>query len=418
MKAEILCVGTEILLGDIVNTNASYISKRLAALGVEVYNHTVVGDNPNRLKSALKIAFDRADTVIMTGGLGPTYDDLTKETVAEYFNLEMFEDEKSLNEITAYFKRTGREMTENNRKQALFPQGAVIFPNENGTAPGFAVQKDGKTAVLLPGPPIEMMPMFKNSVEPYFLSMTDETLVSQNIHIFGMGESTVETKLRPLMLESTNPTIAPYAKRGEVRLRVTAKAHDYNSAHSLCEPMVQKICDMLGDVVYGVDIDSLQNAVVHALKENKLHLASAESCTGGMISSRITDISGASSVFSCGVCAYSNEIKEKVLGVSHDTLDKFGAVSDKTALEMARGVRKISGAQIGISTTGVAGPDTDEGKPVGLVYVGIDSPWYSDVLELHLSRGRRDERDDIRYMASSHALNLVLNAIKKYKGIN
>lgn len=416
MKAEILCVGTEILLGDIVNTNAAYISKRLAALGIGVYHHTVVGDNPQRLTRALKDAFERADMVIMTGGLGPTYDDLTKETVAEYFGLPMQEDEKSLNEIASYFKRTGRQMTENNRKQALFPVGAVIFPNLCGTAPGFAVEKDSKTAILLPGPPSEMTSMFKNSVEPYLLRNSNETLVSQNIHIFGMGESQVEDILRPLMVEYTNPTIAPYAKRGEVRLRVTAKAHDEKAAQSLCQPVVKKICGMLSDVVYGVDVENLQNAVVSSLRAKGLKLASAESCTGGMISSRITEISGASNVFSCGVCAYSNDIKEKVLGVSNITIENFGAVSKQTALEMAQGVRKLSGADIGISTTGIAGPNTDEGKPVGLVYVGIDSPWYSEVLKLNLSRGRIDERDDIRFMASSHALNLVLKAIKKYKG--
>ena len=341
---------------------------------------------------------------------------MTKETVSEFFGLEMYTDKNSLIEIENYFKRTGRKMTENNAKQALFPKGAVIFKNSCGTAPGFAVTKESKTAILLPGPPSEMTAMFKNSVESYLMRLSNETFISQNINIFGMGESQVEEILRPLMVKNQNPTIAPYAKRGEVRLRVTARASSKAEAISLCKPVVDDICTKLGDVVYGIDADTLQNAVVNALKLNSLKVACAESCTGGMIAERITEIPGSSSVFECGVCTYSNSMKKAMLSVNEETLNNFSAVSKETAAEMARGVRRISNADIGISTTGVAGPDTSDGKPVGLVYVGIDSPWFNDVLTLNLSRGRENERSDIRYMASSHALKLVLTAIKKYKG--
>lgn len=413
MNAEILCVGTELLLGGTLNTNATYLSKGLATIGVSVYHHSVVGDNPERLKDSLNLALSRADLVILTGGLGPTYDDLTKEMVAEYFHREMEMHEESLQRITAYFHKTGRTMTENNKKQALMPKGAVVFKNDHGTAPGLAVEENGKMAILLPGPPREMQPMFDEEVIPFLQKRSNVVFVSQNIHIFGMGESMVENILKPLMLESLNPTVAPYAKDGEVMLRVTASAPDEKTAHSMTQPMVDKICGILGDVVYGVDIGDLQTAAVKKLTDLGLKVATAESCTGGFVSKRLTEVPGSSAVFECGVCSYANRIKEQVLGVRHETLEQFGAVSMQTAQEMAKGVRKLSGADIGVSTTGIAGPDggTDE-KPVGLVYVGVDSEWYHDVIELHLSRGRVNERDLIRYLAASHALDQILKACK------
>ncbi|HJB27163.1 MAG TPA: competence/damage-inducible protein A [Firmicutes bacterium] len=416
MNAEILCVGTELLLGGTVNTNATYLSKGLAAIGVSVYHHSVVGDNPQRLKDSLNLALSRADLVILTGGLGPTYDDLTKEMVAEYFHREMQLHEESLQRITEYFHKIGREMTENNKKQALMPKGAVVFQNNHGTAPGLAVEEHGKMAILLPGPPREMQPMFDEEVLPFLQKRSHVVFVSQNIHIFGMGESKVESILKPLMLESLNPTVAPYAKDGEVMLRVTASARDEQTAHAMTKPMVEKICGILGDVVYGVDIGDLQTAAVKKLKELGLKVATSESCTGGFVSKRLTEVPGSSAVFECGVCSYANRIKEQVLGVCKETLEQYGAVSRQTAQEMAQGVRKLAGADIGISTTGIAGPDggTKE-KPVGLVYVGVDSAWYSDVIELHLSRGRVNERDLIRYLAASHALDQILKACKAYE---
>ena len=414
MNAEILCVGTELLLGDIVNTNAAYIARELAGAGINVYHQSVVGDNPGRLKESLLAALTQNDCVITTGGLGPTYDDLTKETVAELFGRKIVTDQPSLAYIEKFFQKTGRPMTENNKKQALMPEGATVFHNENGTAPGLAVEDHGKIVVLLPGPPREMIPMFRDQVLPYLEKFSDHVLASRGIHIFGVGESAVEQELRELMVSQTNPTVAPYAKDGEVLLRVTASAATREEALRLTEPTVEKILKKYGEHVYGVDIDSLQAAVVQEYRAKKLTLATAESCTGGLVSKRITEIPGASEIFLCGLCTYSNEMKERLLGVSHQTLEQYGAVSEQTAREMARGVRLASGAAVGVSTTGIAGPGGGSAeKPVGLVYVGIDSAAYSKVIRLTLGRGYKEEREYIRYVASSHALNLALKAAKK-----
>ena len=415
MKAEILCVGTELLLGDIVNTNAAYIAKELANIGIDVYYQSVVGDNNDRLKSSLNLAFSRADIVILTGGLGPTYDDLTKETVAEYFHKEMQMDEDSLKGIECFFKKLDRPMTENNKKQAMMPAGATIFPNAHGTAPGLAVSENGKTAILLPGPPSEMKPMFGESVIPYLMGFSNKVLVSHNLRLFGIGESQVEDTLYGLMKNSTNPTIAPYAKTGEVTLRVTASGDTYEECETLIVPVIKQIKDALGQYIYGIDVANLQTAVVQALKEKNLTVATAESCTGGLVSQRITQIPGASEVFGCGVCSYSNAIKQSVLHVSGDTLEKYGAVSRQTAAEMAQGVRRISGADIGVSTTGIAGPGGgSKEKPVGLVYIAIDSEKVSKVIKLNLQRGRVDDRENIRHMSAQHVFQMILDALKSY----
>lgn len=416
MKTEILCVGTELLLGDIVNTNAAFIARELANLGIDVYYQTVVGDNNDRLKESLRHAFTRADTVIVTGGLGPTYDDLTKETVAEYFGRKMVRDEESLKRLTAFFKEVNVEMTENNKKQTMMPEGATVFQNEFGTAPGLALSDGEKTAILLPGPPREMVPMFRNSVAPYLMQFTDKVLLSRNIRLFGIGESAVEDMLHDLMTKSTNPTIAPYAKQYEVTLRLTAAGKTKEECAALLKPMETQIIDLLGDYIYGIDIESIEQALVLLLKGKKLKIATAESCTGGLISQRITSIAGSSSVFDCGICSYSNDIKHSVLGVSESTLVQHGAVSAETAAEMAACIRKISNADIGISVTGIAGPDggTEE-KPVGLVYIGIDSDVMTKTLKLNLSRrNNSDERSNIRHMAAQHAMVLSLKAAKLY----
>ena len=416
MRAEILCVGTELLLGDIVNTNAAYIAKELAAIGVNVYHQAVVGDNAQRLREQLERSFSQCDLVVLTGGLGPTYDDLTKETVAELFGREMEFNQEAYDGILRRFLHSDRQMTENNRKQAYLPVGAVPLQNQNGTAPGLILEdeREHRTAVLLPGPPREMEPMFSNQVVPYLKEKTHSTLVSHSIHIFGLGESYVESCLHDFMEESRNPTLAPYAKEGEVLLRVTASAGSREEADRMMEPVIERVKELFGDNVYGVDIGSLQAALVAELQKQGLKAATAESCTGGLVSKRITEVAGASQVFDCGICSYANQIKERVLGVSHETLEALGAVSRETAAQMAAGVRKLAQADIGVSTTGIAGPDggTDE-KPVGLVYVGVDSENYSTVLECRLSRGYRDERELIRYLASSHALRLALTAARK-----
>ena len=415
MKAEILCVGTELLLGDIVNTNAVYLAKELAKLGINVYHQAVVGDNPERLKASLKEALSRCDLVITTGGLGPTCDDLTKETAAEVLGLPMEENAEELQHIKEYFKKINRTMTDNNRKQALIPKGAVILKNGFGTAPGILAENNGKFLALLPGPPREMRPMFDNELAPILKKYTGKTLVSRTIHIFNVGESSVESKLKDLMNSLENPTLAPYAKDGEVLLRVTAAAESTEKGYEMIEPVIEKVREIIGnEYIYGIDVGNLQTALVKALHSKNLKIATAESITGGLVSKRITEVSGSSEVFECGICSYSNNIKHSVLGVSQETLDTFTEYSAETALEMAKGVRRISGADIGISTTGIAGPNggTDE-KPVGLVYVAVDSDNYSDVKKLLLSRGFSEERELIRCLASSHALYMGLTATKR-----
>lgn len=414
MVAEILCVGTELLLGDIVNTNAAYLARQLAGLGIDLYTQSVVGDNPERLKESLAIAFSRADLVLMTGGLGPTYDDLTKETVAAYFGWNMRRDEHSYQRLMEYFAKAGKEPTPNNLKQADMPEGAVVFDNDNGTAPGLAVEGNGKIAVLMPGPPYEMTAMFEARIRPYLQKFSEKVLVSRTIRIVGMGESEVEYRLRDYMLSHLNPTIAPYAKQSEVQLRVTASAKTEEQAYALIGPVVAEIQEMLGDVVYGVDVENMEQAVVQQLKEKGLKVATAESCTGGLISKRITEIPGASDVFECGVCSYANRIKHELLGVSDQTLEQFGAVSEQTAKEMAEGIRRLSGADIGVSVTGIAGPGggTPE-KPVGLVYLGVSSERYSKVVRYLSGSKKAGSREHIRYSASQQALKLVLEAIRE-----
>lgn len=410
MNAEILCIGTEILLGDIVNTNGAFLAQQLAALGIDIYHQSVVGDNAERLKASLELALSRADILITTGGLGPTYDDVTKKAVAEYFGVGMKLDERSMEKIRALEVKMNRSI-ESNKLQAMVPEGSTVFFNDTGFAPGVAIEKGGKTVIMLPGPPNEMQPMFINSVEPYLRRGSDETILSRTVHIFGMGESQVEQTLRDIMTTYTNPTIAPYAKTGEVQVRVSAKAANAKEAESLITPVIVEISKRLSDVIYGIDVGSLQNAAVKSLKGKGLRVATAESCTGGGVSRAITDIPGSSAVFECGVCAYSNTMKIELLGVSEQTLDDHGAVSPETAAEMAKGIRALSGADIGIGVTGIAGPDggSDE-KPVGLVYVAVDSDAYSETKKLMLSRGHADERNSIRYLSVLNALSLILKA--------
>ncbi|MFV0399680.1 MAG: competence/damage-inducible protein A [Oscillospiraceae bacterium] len=427
MNAEILCVGTELLLGDTVNTNAAYIARGLSQLGINCYCQTVVGDNPGRLADALSLALGRSDMVITTGGLGPTYDDLTKETVADWFGRKMELHQESYDHLVELFRRFDRPMTDNNKKQAMMPEGAVVFPNDRGTADGLAVEgrsEDeaaghgktlGKTVILLPGPPREMTAMFDNQVKPYLMAKSDHVLLSRNVHFFGIGESQLEQDLRNYMLEHTNPTVAPYAKEGEVLLRVTAYAPTAEEAFTLTGPVVEDLLGKYPGLIYGVDVDSLQNALVLELKAKGLTVATAESCTGGLISKRITEIDGSSAVFGWGVASYANEAKMKLLGVSPETLTAHGAVSKETALEMARGVRKLSGADIGVSVTGIAGPSggTPE-KPVGLVYIAASREGDEEWRELHLSRSYGGEREFVRYAASSHALHLALTMAKGF----
>ena len=407
--AEILCVGTELLLGDIVNTNAAYLSTKLAELGICVYRHTVVGDNPQRLLHALDAAFSEADLVITSGGLGPTYDDLTKETVSSYFGKTLSMHEPSLTAIRAYFDRIGRVMTKNNEKQAMMPEGAIVFPNRYGTAPSLAIEgKNNKTAIMLPGPPGELIPLFEEEILPYLQSRRDSVLVSKNIHIFGMGESSVENELKELMTEAKNPTVAPYCKEGEVRLRVTASADTEEKAASLCDGMIETIRKTeVGKYIYGIDVESLEEAAILHLRNKGMTLATAESCTGGLCAKRITDLAGCSDVFLGGCVTYANEAKIELLGVKKETLDTYGAVSEQTAREMARGVRERLGASVGTATTGIAGPGggTPE-KPVGTVYVAVSTEKGEVVRKLSLSATR--SREYIRIVSANHVYDLIL----------
>lgn len=412
MKAEILCVGTELLLGEIVNTNAAFIARELAVMGIDVYRQTVVGDNPERLQAALETAFESAEIVIMTGGLGPTFDDLTKETVASWFGLPMVMDQESLQYIEGFFKSRNLPMTENNKKQAMMPQGATVFPNPDGTAPGLAVRGKGKAAILLPGPPSEMVPMFQASVAPFLMQYSGKTILSHTIHLIGIGESALEDQLRELMEASKNPTIAPYAKTGEVRLRITASGKSREEAEARIAPVLEDLRGRLAEYVYGIDVGDLQTAAVDMLREKGMTVAVAESCTGGYVAKRLTDVPGASEVFECGAVTYANSAKERMLGVSAETLAAHGAVSEETAAEMAAGVRRMAGADFGISTTGIAGPDggTEE-KPVGLVYLGICSDAYTKVVKLQIGKGRK--REYIREVAASNALRLLIEGLRR-----
>ena len=407
-SAELLCVGTELLLGDIVNTNASYISRRLAALGIPVYRQAVVGDNPERMRQAIAESFSRADCLILTGGLGPTCDDITKEMVAEYLGLDLVLNEEALERMQSYFSSTGRTMTKNNEKQAMAPLGARVLQNDWGTAPGFVIEEGEKTAILLPGPPIELEPMWRERVEPYLFKRSDSVIVSKNLYILGMGESAVEDRLRYMMEELTNPTVAPYAGGGECRVRVSARAKDEATASEMCDRQIEEIKKTeVGRFIYGIDVDSMENALVLSLRERGLTLAVAESCTGGLITKRITDIAGCSDVFLGGCVTYATDAKFKLIGVSRETVEGFGVVSAETACEMARGVRLALGADVGIATTGIAGPGggTPE-QPVGTVYIAVSTEAGEEWKLLQLSPKR--SREFIRICAATNAMSLAL----------
>ncbi|MBQ2842072.1 MAG: competence/damage-inducible protein A [Clostridia bacterium] len=400
---EILSVGTEILLGDILNTNSKYLSTELAKLGISVLRHTTVGDNHERLSAALRTALGRSDIVIATGGLGPTADDITRDVCCEVMGFEMRFDEKIAGGIKEYFDSKGYEMPESNLRQAYVPVGGTVFENNHGTAPGLGLKKDGKCVVILPGPPYEMAPMYKESVIPYLAEYSDGAIVSHTVRTMGIGESAM-AEICADLLENENPTVAPYAKKGEALLRVTAKAKNEAEAEKLCAPVIDEIKSRLGGYVYGIDSASIEQRVVELLKENRLKIATAESCTAGYIPKRITDIAGASNVFEYGAVTYSNEIKMKVLGVKAETLEKYSVYSEQTAREMAAGVRRISGADIGISVTGIAGPDGEGEKPAGLCFIALDAE-DKQICE-KIETGKKD-REYNRYVCASRALNLA-----------
>ena len=403
MNAEILAVGTELLLGDIVNTNAQFIAQGLAELGIDVYYQTVVGDNPERLKSAMHSAFGRADIIITTGGLGPTEDDLTKEIGAQYFGRKLVLDERALDRIKKFFDKMKRPMTDNNVKQAMVPENAVVMYNANGTAPGIIIENEKQILIMMPGPPREMKPMFSEQVKPYLASKQEYTLVSRVLRIAGVGESAMEMQVKDLIASQTNPTVAPYAKDVEAVLRITARAENADEAEKIIEPVAQEIYSRFGKSVYDEGETSMQETVAQMLVKRNKTIAVAESCTGGLVASRLIEYPGISSVLLEGAVTYSNEAKMRRLGVKRETLEAYGAVSAETAVEMAEGIAKSSGASIGLSTTGVAGPGPSEGKPEGLVFIGVYIEGKTYVKELNLA----GKRNVIRERAAYNALDYL-----------
>lgn len=409
MTVELICVGTELLLGNTVNTNAAFLSEQCAMLGLSMYYQSVVGDNPGRLEGLLQAAKGRSDIIILSGGLGPTQDDLTKETAAAVMGKKLVEDSKAREGIQQFMAKRGREITENNWKQAMVPEGCKVLYNPNGTAPGI-IMEDGDTCmVLLPGPPNELIPMFEEQVYPYLHNLQPEVICSRMVKLCGIGESAAETEILDLIEGQQNPTVAPYAKTGEVHLRITAKAESEDAAYVLIGPMEEELQRRFGSLVYTDDPQvTLEMAIAKLLEGRQLTVTTAESCTGGLLAGRLINVPGISSYFKEGHITYSDEAKEKILGVSHDTLERYGAVSAQTAEEMAKGGARAAGADICVAITGIAGPEggTEE-KPVGLVYI---SCWCKGriLTQKNLYTGSRSK---IREYSVASALTLLRQAI-------
>lgn len=412
MIVELISVGTELLLGNIVNTNAAYLSEKCAQLGLSCYFQTVVGDNEERLTYALRSAMDRSDIVILSGGLGPTEDDLTKEVSAKVCGRELEMHEPSKEALQAFFTERGIEMTDNNWKQAMMPVGAIVLPNPNGTAPGVIIEAESAKVILLPGPPNELYPMFEESVVPYLEKLTDKVICSQTVKICGIGESKAEEMVKDLIDAQTNPTIATYAKTGEVHIRVTAAAEDKKAATKLMKPVVKELKSRFGKNVYTTEADvTLEKAIIDLLLANDLTVTCAESCTGGLLSARLINVPGVSEVYKAGVVTYSNKAKRRLLGVKKPTLDKHGAVSAKTASEMAKGAAMLAKADVSVAITGIAGPDggTKE-KPVGLVYIACAVKDNVTVKEYHF----KGNRGKVRESTVAAALTLMRDCVLEY----
>ncbi|MBQ3931130.1 MAG: competence/damage-inducible protein A [Firmicutes bacterium] len=409
MKATILTIGTEILFGSILNTNSVFLSKELNALGVDVLRHVTVGDNRGRLLKALQQSYEDCDLIITTGGLGPTEDDLTKETIAEYFGVPLEEHPEELKTIRSWFESQGRVMAENNVKQAWFPRGSVILPNPNGTAPGFYYTDGQRHIYVLPGPPRENVPMFRDHVAPRLSAHDDGYLFYKIVRTTGIGESDLEIRLMDLIDGQTDPTIATYAKQFECSFRVASKRPTLKEAQDAVEECMVKIRERVGEYIYSEDDKDLLFIVMDKLKEKGIKIASAESITGGMFAKMITDVPGASKVFSKGIVTYSNDAKMSELGVSSQTLDKYGAISPQTAEEMVRGLCRKSGCRICVSVTGNAGPDADEGKPVGQFFVGLMN---GDEVTVREFRANRNNRNYIREFACYQMVKMVHNVLR------
>ncbi len=410
MKSAILTVGTELLFGQIVNTNTAYLSSQLNLLGLDVMFHYTVGDNAERLKETILRALNNVDLLITTGGLGPTQDDLTKEVVCELFDDQLVLHQESMDNLNEIFAKRGIRMTANNIKQAYMPATATVFPNSQGTAPGFALSKDEKIIICLPGPPREMKSMFSKEVKPYLVSLSQDIIYYRMIKTFGIGEAQLETALLPLINGQSDPTIATYAKEGESCVRVASKRKTREEAETAVTEMISKIKDIIGNHIYSTDDEEYAEVVSKKLLDNKISISSAESCTGGMFAAALTDIPGISEVFDRSLITYSNKAKIEELGVSAATLDRFGAVSKETAMEMARGVKRVSGTRIAISSTGIAGPGggTPE-KPVGLVYIGAIFDEKETVKELRLRDVNRKWNRTYTVLSMMDIINKLLD---------
>ena len=403
--AELIAVGTELLLGNIANTDAQMISQGLSQLGINVYYHTVVGDNPQRVRQAVDIARGRADILITTGDLGPTCENLTKVAVAQAFGKELVYHEPSAQRIRERFAQRGTPVTENNFQQAMVPEGCTVLDNDWGTAPGVAFQAGGTHVLMLPGPPRECAMMFRHRALPYLQKLSDGVIASRTVKTFGIGESAAEALLRDLMNALHNPTLAPYAKPTGTELRITAHAPTREEALRLIAPVEEQVKAILGDKVIGVDVDSLEEVCFALLKDRGLTVGTAESCTGGLLAKLLTDLPGSSAVFRGGVVSYTNGVKAGLLGVPQDLLDRYGAVSPQVAEAMARGAKAALGCDIALSTTGVAGPDADDrGNPIGLVYLGLA---WGDQCQVTEFRAGPVERERVRRQAAQTALDLL-----------
>lgn len=405
MEAEIINVGTELLMGNVVNTNAAFLAKECTRLGIGIYYQTVVGDNEERLEKAIETARERTELIVLTGGLGPTKDDMTKEAVAKVFQKDLKEDATVKNEIREFFERKGKKkIPDNNWKQAMVIEGAKILHNANGTAPGFILEDKNCTVVLLPGPPRELVPMVMDQVIPYLVSRQDAVFVTKMVKICGVGESTVEEKIQDLIISQTNPTIATYAKTSEVHIRVTAKGKDETEAKKLLKPIVKDIKSRFGDNVYTTEEDTnLEDCVVKLLARHGLTVVTAESCTGGLIASTLVNVPGASSVLKESFVTYSNKAKRKYLDVSKSTLKKYTEYSAKCAKEMARGAALINDSDVSVAVTGIAGPGGVDDKPAGLVYISCFVKGKTVVKEFHF----HGTRTMIREQSVAHALDLL-----------
>lgn len=401
---EIISVGTELLLGHVTNTDARDISEMLSKIGINVKYHTVVGDNPERLRKCVETAKSRADIIITTGGLGPTCDDLTKQILAEAFGLKLVENKAEREGLYDYI-RYGKKFTDNNFTQAMLPEGCTVFHNNCGTAPGCGFEKDGKIVVMIPGPPKECNAMFRESALPYLHKLSEELIVSHSVRIFGLGESSVDDIFAEEMNRMTNPTMAPYAKECDCLLQITAKAKSKDEAEKMIAPVMEHVMQRLGDVVYGVDVECIEESVIKLLREKGMTFSAAESCTGGDVARRFTDMPGASAFFKGGVVTYTNEAKAKLLGIDPALIEEKGAVSYEVAKAMAENVRSLLGTDIGVGVTGLAGPDGDGVHEVGTVFVSLAVGGETFVKELHM--GAMRTRSFIRRMAGNHIYDMM-----------